>query len=166
MLAESWQVLAMLQHITVKISGAAAMVGYGVCGDGVPPRSFFCEKKVFFRKKLFSCPQDSLRTKKSARLANAKRSRFFLICKNLPIKAVFYATTGFTVAISYNKKRLRRFVRRSPRFLGRIEFGFINRNIFQSSSSSRFREEFGQSIILDLDQGLIFRSDFSLVSSF
>jgi hypothetical protein len=78
---------------------------------------------------------------------------------------MFYATTGFTVAISYNKKRLRRFVRRSPRFLGgRIEFGFCNRNIF--NRSSRFQEQFGPSIVLDLDQRLVFRPDFSLVSSF
>jgi hypothetical protein len=66
MLAESWQVLAMLQHVTVKISGAAAMVGYGVCGDGVPSRSFFCEKKVFFKKNFspvrrIHCEQKSRR---------------------------------------------------------------------------------------------------------
>jgi hypothetical protein len=78
---------------------------------------------------------------------------------------MYFAASNFDVAISRNKKALRKFARRNLRFAGLdLRLGFCNVQTFRSADS--FRAEFGSSVIHDVDQRLVFTPDFSVVRSF
>lgn len=77
---------------------------------------------------------------------------------------IYYAMSNMDVAVSRNKKKVRRFAMTNLRFAGRdLQLGCCNRQTFLNKES--FQEEFGASMIYDIDQGLLFRPDFSLVRS-
>lgn len=71
---------------------------------------------------------------------------------------MYFAMAGWDVAISRSKKKVRRWGRNHPY---PAQYGFVPRQIF--ASSDNYRKEFGLCAIRDLDQGLSFRSDFSLI---
>lgn len=79
--------------------------------------------------------------------------------------AMYFAVSNFDVAISINKRKLRKFAKKSLRFAGLdLQLGYCNRQVFSNPES--FKQEFGSCIIYDLDQRLVFRPDFSVVRSF
>lgn len=81
------------------------------------------------------------------------------------LQVMYFALSGFDVAISKDKKALRKFARNNLRFAGLdLKLGFCRFQTFTNPAS--FKAEFGSSIIYDLDQRLVFRPDFSVVRSF
>lgn len=78
---------------------------------------------------------------------------------------MYFALSGFDVAISKDKKALRRFAKNNLRFVGLdLRLGFCNVQTF--GSPEKFKAEFGNCNIYDVDQRLIFQPDFSVVRSF
>lgn len=79
--------------------------------------------------------------------------------------AMYFAASNLDVAVSRDKRKLRRFAKRNLRFAGTdLRLGVINFQTFQTPTG--YQAEFGASLLYDLDQRLVFRPDFSVVRSF
>lgn len=79
--------------------------------------------------------------------------------------AIYFAASNFDIAISRDKRKVRKFARRNLRFAGvDLQIGACTKQNFRNAES--FREEFGHSLIHDLDQKLVFRPDFSVARTF
>lgn len=77
---------------------------------------------------------------------------------------IYYALSNMDLAVSRDKKKVRRFAKSNLRFAGRdLQLGCCSRQVFRNKES--FQEEFGECLIYDIDQGLVFRPNFSLVRS-
>lgn len=77
------------------------------------------------------------------------------------MKVTYFAVSNLDVAISKDKKKVRRFAKRNLRFAGsKLQLGCCNTRVFSTPSS--YREEFGICLIYDIDQALVFRPDFSI----
>jgi hypothetical protein len=77
---------------------------------------------------------------------------------------IYYALSNMDVAISKDKKKVRRYAKRSLRFSGvDLQMGAVPIQVF--NNPERFQKEFGICLIHDVDQDVIFRPDFSLVRS-
>jgi len=77
---------------------------------------------------------------------------------------IYYALSNMDVAISKDKKKVKKYAKRCMRFSGLdLELGVVPVQVF--NSQEKFRKEFGNCLIHDVDQDLIFRPDFSLVRS-
>lgn len=91
------------------------------------------------------------------------------------VKNIFGGTYHYSanrmlqVAISRDKKKLRRYVSRNPQFTGKgLVLGVCNRNAFSSPEAywEKFGRLFGPCSIYDVDQRLVFASDFSVIERF
>jgi hypothetical protein len=79
--------------------------------------------------------------------------------------AIYFAASNFDVAISRDKRKVRKFARRNLRFAGLdMKIGVCNRQALASEEA--FQNEFGASMIYDVDQRMVFRPDFSVARTF
>ena len=79
--------------------------------------------------------------------------------------AIYFAASNFDVAISRDKRKVRKFARRNLRFAGvDLQLGCCNRQVF--ADPEVFRQRFGPALIYDVDQRLAFRPDFSFARTF
>lgn len=77
---------------------------------------------------------------------------------------IYYAMSNLDIAVSANKKKVRKFAK-NLRFAGLdLQFGCCNRQTF--GSPEKFKAEFGNCNIYDVDQKLVFQPGFSVVRSF
>jgi hypothetical protein len=77
----------------------------------------------------------------------------------------FAAASNFCVGISRNKRKVRKFAKNILHVTGRdLQLGCCNRQTFDDVES--FEQQFGASVIYDLDQRIVFRSDFSVARTF
>lgn len=77
---------------------------------------------------------------------------------------LYYALSNLDVAISKDKKKVKKYAKRCMRFAGlELQTGVVPVQVF--NSPEKFRKEFGHCLIHDVDQDVIFRPDFSLVRS-
>jgi hypothetical protein len=67
-----------------------------------------------------------------------------------------YAICNFDVAISFDKKRLRKWAKRQ-RFSNLAQFGHFN-SVKDLKSPKAFQEAFGPATLHEVDQGLIWRA--------
>jgi len=75
---------------------------------------------------------------------------------------MYYAICNLDVFISKDKKRVKKISKRAR--YGVEEYGWVPVQCFYSPKS--FQEEFGNSLIYDLDQGVIFHpKDFRVIRS-
>jgi hypothetical protein len=77
------------------------------------------------------------------------------------LKIMYYAIANLDVFFSRSKKKVRRWAK-TARY--NASFGFIPRQVFASPEA--YSREFGCSLIHDLDQGIVFRPDFSIARRF
>lgn len=74
--------------------------------------------------------------------------------------AMYFAASNFDVAISHSKKKVRRFAKRL-RFAGLdLQIGVVS--LQHLANPAAYKAEFGPCSLYDLDQRLVFRSDFSV----
>lgn len=79
--------------------------------------------------------------------------------------AIYFAASNFDVAISRDKRKVRKFARRNLRFAGLdMKIGVCSRQALASEEA--FQNEFGASMIYDVDQRMVFRPDFSVARTF
>lgn len=79
----------------------------------------------------------------------------------LKVMAIYFAQANLDVAFSRNKRKVRRFAKRHLRFGDlHVRVGTCTWQVF--ASKDRYIDEFGYSMIYDLDQRLVFRPDFSV----
>jgi hypothetical protein len=71
---------------------------------------------------------------------------------------MYFSIAGWDVAISRSKKKVRRWGRNN---IHPAQYGFVPRQVF--ASSDNFQREFGSCCIRDIDQGVSFRPDFSVI---
>ncbi len=76
---------------------------------------------------------------------------------------LYYALSNLDVAISRDKKKVKRYAKRM-RFSGlELQTGVVPFQVFNNPEN--FRLEFGECLIHDVDQGVLFRPDFTLIRS-
>ena len=74
---------------------------------------------------------------------------------------IYFAASNLDVAISHSKKKVRKFSKQGLRFAGLdLEIGVCNRQYLANPEA--YREQFGRATLHDLDQRVVFRSDFSV----
>lgn len=75
--------------------------------------------------------------------------------------AMYFAASNLDVAISRDKSKVRRFAKRGLRFAGLdLQLGVCNKQYLANPEA--YRAEFGRATLHDLDQKVVFRSDFSV----
>jgi len=76
--------------------------------------------------------------------------------------AIYFAQANLDVAFSRNKRKVRRFAKRHLPFGDlHVRVGTCTWQVF--ASKDNFIDQFGYSMIYDLDQRLVFRPDLSVV---
>ena len=75
--------------------------------------------------------------------------------------AIYFAASNLDVAISTSKRKVRKFAKNNLRFAGvDLQIGVCSRQVLASQEA--FQNEFGASMIYDVDQRMVFRPDFSV----